>query len=187
MVRGLVQLLGVPYSVLYKKPFHESILLFQTWDWYFMYESTAVGLNLKHSSLCQQAGSNIIFHRQWKQNSSELETWQKGEAAAVQPKIRGPKLPCSEMLFAENTVSTCKYIWPQCAGHVKHPIIKVKQILMAAIQCKRKLWSRLPSWHKTNLDGVIERNVHWTRGIKWCHSNPVFVGGHVEAKLAGFK
>lgn len=90
---------------------------------------------------------------------------------------------CRSVFFAENTVSTYKYIWPQRAGHVKHPIIKVKWILMAVIQCKRKPWSWLPSWHKTNLDGIIERNVHWSWGIKCCHSNPVFVGGHVETNL----
>lgn len=94
-----------------------------------------------------------------------------------------PKLPYAEVVFAENTVSIYKYIWPQRAGHVKHLIIKVEWILVALIQRKRKPWSWLPSWHKTNLDGVIERNVHWTQGIKCCHSDPVFVGGHVEANL----
>lgn len=106
-----------------------------------------------------------------------------GGAAVVQPRIRGLKLPHAEVFFAENTVSTYKYTWSQCAGHVKHPIIKVKWILRAVIQHKRKPWSWLPSWHKTNLDGVTERNVCWTQGIKCCHSNPIFVGGHVEANL----
>lgn len=56
-VGGPVQLLEVVFSVLNEKPFHESILLFQTQDWCFTYESTAVELNLNHSSLRQQAGS----------------------------------------------------------------------------------------------------------------------------------